>query len=124
MSVSRLGQACAAAALAALFVAALAAAAPMSANNFQIPSRDVSLLCAPLRYRVNCSISMRANPQYSSFCFYVAGGRSYPMKTDYRFGFYNDIVDLRVTDGLRISAELTERSTGRRARCAQIGAAR
>lgn len=113
-----------AALLAALAAPAPASAASMSANNFQIPSKDVTLLCTPLRYRVNCSISMRANPQYSSFCFYVAQGRSYPMKTDYRFGFYNDIVDIQVDDGMRISAELTERSTGRRAHCAQVGIAR
>lgn len=117
------GQICVGMLLAALN-AAPATAGPMSANNFQIPSKDVSLVCAPLRYRVNCSISMRANPQYSSFCFYIAGGRSYPMKTDYRFGFYNDVIDLRVNDGMRISGDLTERSSGRRARCTQIGDAR
>lgn len=119
----RTGATCGLALLSAVAFSASAPASPMSANNFQIPSKDVRLLCAPLRYRINCSISMRANPQYSSFCFYTAGGRSFPMKTDYRFGFYNEVVDMQLTDGLRISAALTEKATGRRARCTQIGPA-
>lgn len=124
MSTKHIFRSGAAALLLAIVLHASARAGAMSANNFQIPSKDVTLACTPLRYQINCSISMRANPEYSSYCFYVARGRSYPMKTDYRFGFYNDLVGLHVRDGLRVSAELTERVTGRRAMCAQIGVAR
>lgn len=98
-----------------------ALAGAMSANNFMIPSKDVVLVCAPLRYRTHCSISLRANPQYSSYCFYVSSDQSYPMKTDYRFGFYNEIVSIQVHDGLRIFGELRELRTGARARCHQAG---
>lgn len=99
-----------------------ATAGAMSSNNYMLPSKDVALICSPLRYRINCSISLRANPQYSSFCFYVAGNnQSYPMKTDYRFGFYNHIVSFQLRDGVRITGQLTDLRTGRQAFCAESG---
>lgn len=98
--------------------AAPAVAGSVASSNWNIPNKDVILHCAPLRYEIHCAISRMANPEYSSFCFYVAGdGRSYPMKRDYRFGFDNPIVSIKVTNGLRISADLTERRSGAHARC-------
>jgi hypothetical protein len=95
-------------------------AGSVASSNFMIPNKDVVLHCAPLRYKIHCSIARTANPQYSSFCFYVDGtGNSYPMKRDYRFGFYNDIVNIKVDDGLRIAAQLTELRSGKRARCSE-----
>lgn len=95
-------------------------AGSVASSNWMIPNRDVALHCSPLRYEIHCSISRMANPQYSSFCFYVDGeGRSYPMKRDYRFGFFNDIVAIKVTDGLRITGQLTEQRSGAQARCAE-----
>ena len=94
-----------------------AAAGAMSANNFMLPSKDVALTCSPLRYSIHCSISLRANPQYSTYCFYVAAGRSYPMKTDYRWGFFNDIVSLRLDNGATVTAQLKDLRTGAHARC-------
>ncbi|MGD9657106.1 MAG: hypothetical protein AB7U61_05605 [Methylocystis sp.] len=96
-----------------------AAAGAMSANNFMLPSKDVALTCAPLRYTIHCSISLRANPQYSTYCFYVAGGRSYPMKTNYRWGFFNNIVSLRLDNGERVTAQLKDLRTGARTRCVE-----
>ncbi|MGJ0395700.1 MAG: hypothetical protein ACR65U_05690 [Methylocystis sp.] len=96
-----------------------AAAGAMSANNFMLPSKDVALSCAPLRYAIHCSISLRANPQYSTYCFYVAGGRSYPMKTDSRFGFYNNIVSLQLENGERVTAQIKDLRTGAHARCVE-----
>lgn len=96
-----------------------AAAGAMSANNFMLPSKDVALTCAPLRYAIHCSISLRANPQYSTYCFYVAGGRSYPMKTDSRWGFYNNIVSLQLDNGERVTAQLKDLRTGAHARCVE-----
>jgi len=96
-----------------------AAAGAMSANNFMLPSKDVALTCTPLRYSIHCSISLRANPQYSTYCFYVSAGRSYPMKTDYRWGFYNNIVSLRLDDGERVTAQLKDLRTGAQARCVE-----
>ncbi|MBM3552301.1 MAG: hypothetical protein FJX45_11130 [Alphaproteobacteria bacterium] len=96
-----------------------AAAGAMSANNFMLPSKDVALSCAPLRYAIHCSISLRANPQYSTYCFYVAGGRSYPMKTDSRWGFYNNIVSLQLDNGERVTAQLKDLRTGAHARCVE-----
>ncbi len=96
-----------------------AVAGAMSANNFMLPSKDVALTCAPLRYAIHCSISLRANPQYSTYCFYVAGGRSYPMKTDSRWGFFNTIVSLRLDNGERVTAHLTDLRTGAHARCVE-----
>ncbi len=91
----------------------------MSANNLQIPSKDVVLYCSPLHYSIHCSLSLRANPEYSSYCFYVAGGHSYPMKTDYRLGFYNAIVSLKVHYGTRVTAQLTDLRTGSHALCSE-----
>jgi invasion protein IalB len=99
--------------------AALAGA--MSANNFMLPSKDVALKCTPLNYSIHCSISLRANPEYSSYCFYIAAGRSYPMKTDYRFGFYNNIVSLHLANGSRVTADLKDLRTGAHARCFESG---
>lgn len=96
-----------------------AAAGAMSANNFMLPSKDVALNCAPLRYAIHCSISLRANPQYSTYCFYVAGGHSYPMKTDSRWGFFNNVVSLRLDNGARVTAQLKDLRTGAQARCVE-----
>ncbi|RTL89893.1 MAG: hypothetical protein EKK29_02325 [Hyphomicrobiales bacterium] len=107
-----------------VFLAPLAAspalAGSVASPNWNVPNKDVALHCAPLAYEIHCSISRLANPEYSSFCFYVANdGRSYPMKRDYRFGFANPIVALKVNNGMRITAELTELRTGARARCSE-----
>lgn len=113
----------AAAALAGL--ASIAAAAPAAAgsvanNTFMTPTRDVRLRCPPLRHEIHCSISRMANPAYRSYCFYVgADGRSYPMKKDYRFGFSNPILHLRVRDGMRVTGLLTELKSGVRATCSE-----
>ncbi|MFO1126222.1 MAG: hypothetical protein U1E25_13790 [Methylocystis sp.] len=96
-----------------------AAAGAMSANNFMLPSKDVALRCTPLRYSIHCSISLRANPQYSTYCFYVAGGRSYPMKTDSRWGFFNNIVSLHLDNGSLVTAQLKDLRTGAHARCVE-----
>lgn len=96
-------------------------AGAMSANNFGIPSKDVALQCSPAKYSIHCSISLRPNPEYSSYCFYVANGRSYPMKTDYRFGFYNKIVSLHLANGSRVTADLKDLRTGAHARCFETG---
>lgn len=96
-----------------------AVAGAMSANNFMLPSKDVALTCRPLRYSIHCSISLRANPQYSTYCFYVAAGRSYPMKTDYRWGFFNNIVSLHLDDGPIVTARLKDLRTGAHARCVE-----
>jgi hypothetical protein len=97
-----------------------AIAGSVASSNWNVPNKDVVLRCAPLRYVIHCSISRMANPEYSSFCFYVdAEGRSHPMKRDYRFGFANSIVALKVTNGLRIAADLTEQRSGAHARCVE-----
>lgn len=96
-----------------------ASAGSVASPNMMVPNKDVALHCSPLRYEIHCSISRMATPEYSSFCFYVAGGQSYPMKRDYRFGFYNDIVSIKVNDGMRITARLTEQRTGKQARCSE-----
>ncbi|MGJ0451743.1 MAG: hypothetical protein ACR65T_00710 [Methylocystis sp.] len=98
-----------------------AVAGAMSANNFGLPTKDVALKCTPLNYSVHCSISMRANPQYSSYCFYVAAGQSYPMKTDYRFGFYNNIISIHLNDSSPVTAQLRDLRTGAHARCFEAG---
>ncbi|WP_442755824.1 hypothetical protein ACNHKD_03980 [Methylocystis sp. JAN1] len=109
----------------ALLVAPLSApagalAGSVASPNWMVPNKDVALHCAPLPYEIHCSISRMANPQYSSFCFYVDGsGYSHPMKRDYRFGFYNDVVAIKVNDGLRITGQLTEARTGRKAICSE-----
>lgn len=106
--------------IAALLVPGPALAGSVASPNFNIPNRDVVLRCTPLAYEIHCSISRMANPEYSSFCFYVANdGRSYPMKRDYRFGFSNGAFTIKVTDGLRISADLVEDRTGAHARCTE-----
>jgi hypothetical protein len=91
----------------------------MNPNNLQLPTKDVILSCSPLRYTIHCSLSLRANPEYSSYCFYVAAHQSYPMKTDYRFGFYNELVSVRVHNGVRVNAQLTDLRTGRHAFCSE-----
>ncbi len=97
-----------------------ATAGSVASPNWNVPNKDVVLHCAPIAYEIHCSISRLANPEYSSFCFYVANdGRSYPMKRDYRFGFANPIVALQVTNGMRITAELREQKTGARAHCSE-----
>jgi hypothetical protein len=106
--------------LAPILCAAPAVAGSVASTNFMIPNKDVVLHCAPLPYQIHCSIARTANPQYSSFCFYVASdGRSYPMKRDYRFGFFTDSLGLKVRDGLRITARLTELSSGKQANCSE-----
>lgn len=97
-----------------------ALAGSVASSNWMVPNKDVALHCAPLPYEIHCSISRLANPEYSSHCFYVGpDGSSYPMKRDYRSGFYNGIVSIKVHDGLRISGQLTEERTGRRAVCSE-----
>jgi hypothetical protein len=99
---------------------ASALAGSVASPNWMVPNKDVAMHCAPLSYEIHCSISRMANPQYSSFCFYVDGnGYSYPMKRDYRFGFYNDIVSIKVNDGMRITGQLTEARTGKKAVCSE-----
>jgi len=98
-----------------------ALAGAMSANNFMLPTKDVALACTPLNYRIHCSISLRANPQFSSYCFYVAAGRSYPMKTDYRFGYYNSLVAIYLDNRTPVTAQLRDLRTGARARCFEAG---
>lgn len=101
-------------------LASPAFAGSVASPNWNVPNKDVVLRCAPLPYEIHCSISRMANPEYSSFCFYVASDRrSYPMKRDYRFGFSNPIVTLKVTNGLQISADLTELKSGAHARCVE-----
>ena len=101
-------------------VAAPAPAMAFTSSNLMIPDKIVVLHCAPLRYEIHCTISRMANPEYSSFCFYVGpGGQSYPMKRDYRFGFFNEIVSIKVDNGMRTTGQLTEARTGRRARCSE-----
>jgi hypothetical protein len=101
-------------------VPASAFAGSAASSNWMVPNKDVALHCSPLPYKIHCSISRMANPQYSSFCFYVDGnGYSYPMKRDYRFGFHNEIVSVKVHDGLRITGLLTEARTGRKASCSE-----
>ncbi len=90
--------------------------------NFMGPSKDVALRCAPLPYVIHCTISRMANPEYKSYCFNVAGGRSTPMRTDYRFGFFDNALHVKVHNGMRITAALTELRTGRRAICREVGA--
>lgn len=95
-------------------------AGSVASPNFMVPNKDVALHCAPLHYEIHCSISRLATPEYSSFCFYVDGeGYSYPMKRDFRFGFFNDIVSIKVTDGMKITGVLTEARTGKRATCSE-----
>ncbi len=96
-----------------------ALAGAVESDNWMIPNKGVVLRCPPLPYEIHCSISRLANPEYRSFCFYVADGQSYPMKRDYRFGFYNEIVSLKVHDGLRITGLLTDQRTGRKGRCVE-----
>jgi hypothetical protein len=106
--------------LSLLAIPASALAGSVASPNWMVPNKDVVLHCAPLHYEIHCSISRLATPQYSSFCFYVgADGRSYPMKRDYRFGFDNEIISLKVDDGLRITAQLTELRSGKRASCSE-----
>ncbi|PPD42669.1 MAG: hypothetical protein CTY15_11975 [Methylocystis sp.] len=106
--------------IAALLTPSPALAGSVASSNWMIPNRDVAMHCRPLNYEIHCSISRMANPEYSSFCFYVGpGGQSYPMKRDYRFGFHNEIVSIKVNDGLRITGLLTEARTGRQARCSE-----
>lgn len=94
--------------------------AQWAGSNWNIPDRNVALKCAPLPYKIHCSISRMANPEYSSNCFYVDGeGYSHPMRRDFRFGFSNEIVKVQVDDGMTITAQLTEVATGRKARCAE-----
>ncbi|WP_148277000.1 hypothetical protein [Methylocystis sp. SC2] len=111
-----------AAAIAAVsLISETATAGAMSANNFGIPTKDVALKCAPLNYSIHCTISLRANPQFSSYCFYVAAGQSYPMKTDYRFGFYNNIISIHLNDSSPVTAQLRDLRTGAHARCFEAG---
>lgn len=109
-----------------LFFCLLLSLAPQGAfaqwagSNWNIPDHNVILHCKPLPYRIDCSISRMSNPQYSSNCFYVDGqGYSHRLKPDYRFGFANDIVNIQVTDGMRISAQLVEVATGRKSHCSE-----
>jgi hypothetical protein len=100
---------------------ASALAGSVASPNWMVPNKDVALRCTPLSYKIHCSISRLATPEYSSFCFYVdREGYSYPMKRDYRMGFYNDIVSIKVNDGLRITGELTEARTGKKAFCSEF----
>ncbi len=99
---------------------ASAFAGSVASPNWMVPNKDVVLRCAPLHYEIHCSMSRLATPEYSSFCFYVDGaGNSSPMKRDYRLGFYNEIVFIKVNDGLRITGRLTEQSTGKKASCSE-----
>jgi hypothetical protein len=41
------------------------------------------------------------------------------MKTDSRWGFFNNIVSLRLDNGQRVSARLTDLRTGAHARCVE-----
>lgn len=104
----------------AFLAPAPAFAGSVASPNFNIPNRDVVLRCAPLPYEIHCSISRMANPEYSSFCFYIASdGHSYPMKRDYRFGFHNGVISFKVTDGLKISGDLTEDKSGAHSHCTE-----
>jgi hypothetical protein len=106
--------------IASLTAPSLALAGSVASPNFMVPNKDVALHCAPLHYEIHCSISRLATPEYSSFCFYVdAQGYSYPMKRDYRFGFYNEIVSIKVHDGLKITGQLTEERSGKKAICSE-----
>lgn len=108
------------AALLLLLFAPYGASAQWAGSNWNIPDRNVALKCAPTPYRIHCSISRMSNPEYSSNCFYVDGeGYSHLMKRDYRFGFANDIVNVQVNDGMRITAQLTEIASGRKATCSE-----
>jgi hypothetical protein len=107
--------------LLSLSAPASAFAGSVASPNWMVPNKDVALHCTPLSYKIHCSISRLATPEYSSFCFYVDGeGYSYPMKRDYRMGFYNDIVSIKVNDGLRITGQLTEARTGKKALCSEV----
>ncbi len=103
-----------------LVAPAAAVAGSVASPNWMVPNKDVALHCAPLPYEIHCSISRLATPEYSSFCFYVDGeGNSYPMKRDYRFGFFNEIVSIKVHDGLKITGLLTEARSGKTSRCSE-----
>ncbi len=98
---------------------AIASSTPALGQYLMVPPRNVVLRCLPTRFVFHCSISRMANPQYESYCFYVAGGRSWLMRTDYRFGFYNDVVRINVHNGFPITARLTNLRSGGRAFCSE-----
>lgn len=83
------------------------------------PPRTVVLSCPPLAYVFSCSIPRTAHPQYGTNCWYRTGGKGYLMKSDRRFGFYNDIVELTIRDSTHVTGVVREVNSGRSAYCQQ-----
>lgn len=81
-----------------------------------IPPRNVSLTCSD-GHVLHCSISRMANPEYNSNCWYIAGNQSWLMKKDYRFTFYNNLVRVHLNNGMKITANLINLSSGAHAFC-------
>jgi hypothetical protein len=85
------------------------------------PPKEVRLTCSPLPYVFDCSISRMPNPQFTSRCFYVAGGQSTLMRADHRMGFSNEIVGLKVDAGMAVTGIVTDNQTGKQASCEEDG---
>ena len=83
------------------------------------PPRVVSLVCSPLPYTFSCSIPRMANPEFDTRCWYRTNGQGYLMRSDRRLGFYNDIVELKIRDSLRVTGQVRDLRTGRVASCTQ-----
>jgi hypothetical protein len=84
-----------------------------------VEKKQVRLTCSSLPYVFDCSIPIVQNPQFTSRCFYVAGGQSYLMRADHRMGFSNEVVNLQVNAGMTVTGVVTENKTGNKSECTQ-----
>jgi hypothetical protein len=99
-------------------IASLVSSAPV-AQAAWVAKKQVRLTCASLPYVFDCSIPLVQNPQFTSKCFYVAGGQSSLMKADHRMGFSNGIVNLQVNAGMTVTGVVTDSKTGSTSECTQ-----
>lgn len=84
-----------------------------------VAKKRVRLTCSTLPYVFDCSVPLVANPQFTSKCFYVAGGQSSLMKADQRLGFSNPIVSLQLNPEMTVTGLVTEKQTGHQSECTQ-----
>ena len=96
---------------------AIAGFADVASAQSPTPPKEVRLACDTLPYVFDCAISRMPNPQFTSRCFYVAGGQSTLMRADHRMGFSNEVVRLQVDAGMAVTARVTENDSGETAKC-------
>lgn len=82
------------------------------------PPRAVAFYCGS-GVEIHCAIPRLANPEFSTQCWYVAGGQRFLMRSEGPWRFSVGPVRMRLIDGMPMTAGVRNFETGFRAFCSE-----